>query len=39
MRVRGILLLLLIAVVGGLADKGVVGHSVGEAMRLLWVLG
>lgn len=34
MRVRGILLLLLIAVVGGLADKGVVGHSVGEAMRI-----
>jgi len=34
MRVRGTLLLFLIAVVGGLADKGVVGHSVGEGVRI-----
>lgn len=38
MRVRGILLLLLIAVVGGLADKGIVGHSVGEAMRIIMLI-
>lgn len=38
MRIRGVLLLFLIAVVGGLADKGVVGHSVGEGMRITMLI-
>lgn len=38
MRVRGVFLLFLIAIVGGLADKGIVGHSVGEFMRIIMLV-